>query len=114
MRDVADALIAQTKAVNANLRAYIELDFGAVVPQNKDTGYRYEVRLTLQNVGNTPANKVAYNLYTDVLPVPLPADFKIPAFNSAKAGGTSTVGPHQNMFATAIAPRIYSDDGRPH
>jgi hypothetical protein len=110
MRDVAEALTAQTKAVNANLRAYITLGLGGVVPQNRDTGYRYEVRMTVQNVGNTPANNVAFNLYTDLLLVPLPADFKIPAFDLAKAGGTTTVGPHQNWFATAVAPRIYSDD----
>lgn len=110
MRDVADALMAQRKAVNANLRAYLTLDLGGVVQQNKDTGYRYEVRMILQNVGNTPADKVAYVLQTDLLPVPLPDDFKIVASDPAAGIQTATVGPHQNMFATAIAPRIYSDD----
>lgn len=111
MRDVADALMSQTKAVNANLRAYIMLGLGAVVPQNKDTGYRYDVRLTLQNVGNTPANKLAFNLQTDLLPLPLPADFKIPAFDPVSAGTQPpTVGPHQNSLVNAVAPRIYSDE----
>lgn len=110
MRDVAKSLALDAKAAHANLRAYIVLGLGGVVPQNKDTGYRYEVRMTLQNVGNTPANKVVGKLYTDLLPLPLPADFKIPAFDPNKAGSNFTLGPHQNMFLPAVAPRIYSDD----
>jgi hypothetical protein len=105
MRDVAKSLAVDAESGHANVRAYVTTQLGGVVPQNKDTNYRYEVRLTLQNVGNTPAYKVASNLYTDVLPVPLPADFEIPAFNPAITG-QATVGPHQNMFLTAIAPRI--------
>lgn len=111
MRDVADALMAQKQAVNANLRAYITLSLAGVVQQNKDTGYRYEVRMNLQNAGNTPANRLGYILQTDLLPVPLPADFKIPTPNLAPADSlTTTVGPHQNSLATAVAPRIYSDE----
>jgi hypothetical protein len=109
MGDVAKVLAAEAEMGRANIRAYITTGLGAVVPQNKDTNYRYEVRITMQNVGNTPAYKVASNLYTDVLPNPLPSDFEIPAFNPAMTGQTS-VGPHQNLFVTAIAPRIYSDD----
>ena len=97
MRDVADALMNQTKAVNANLRASITLGLAGVVPQNKDNGYRYEVRMILQNVGNTPANNLAFILQTDLLPMPLPADFKIPAPDKVPTGSpASTVGPHQN------------------
>ena len=110
MRDVAKALAVDAEAARANLRAYMTVGLGAVIPQDKDTGYRFEVRMTLQNVGNTPASKVAFNIYADVLPNPLPADFKFPAFNPAISGGVTTIGPHQNMLMTAIAPRIYSDD----
>jgi len=80
-----------------------------VISQNKDTNYRYEVRLTLQNAGSTPAYKVANNVYADTLPTSLPADFKIPEFNPS-ISGESTLGPHQTMILTAVAPRIYSDD----
>lgn len=109
MRDVAKSLAVEANAAHANLRAYITLGLAGVVPQNKDNGYRYEVRLTLQNVGNTPANKVGSNLYTDLLPVPLPADFEIPPFDPTKSG-SGTIGPHQSMFLNAVAPRIYTDD----
>jgi hypothetical protein len=109
MSDVAKVLAVEAEMGRANIRAYITTGLGGVVPQNKDTNYRYEVRLTVQNVGNTPAYKLTSNLYTDVLPSPLPADFEIPAFNPAMTGQT-TVGPHQNMFISAIAPRIFSDD----
>ena len=109
MRDMANALTVEAEGVHANLRAYLTVGLGAVVPQNKDTNYRYEVRLTLQNVGNTPANKVATNMYANLLPFPLPDDFEIPAFNPAISGET-TLGPHQTTILSAIAPQIYSDD----
>jgi hypothetical protein len=109
MKDVAKALAVDAETGHANVRAYISTQLGGLVPQNKDTNYHYEVRLTLQNVGNTPAYKVASNLYADILSNPLPADFELPTFNPAMTG-LSTVGPHQTMFVTAIAPRIYSDD----
>jgi len=109
MRDVAKALAAETEAARENLRAYLTVSLIGVIPQNKDTGYRYEVRMTLQNVGNTPAYNVASNFYADVLPNPPPQAFKIPAFNQ-KIAGESTVGPHQNAVLTAVAPRVYSDE----
>jgi hypothetical protein len=109
MRDVAKSLALDAEAAHANLRAYITTGLGGVIAQNKDTGYRYEVRITVQNVGNTPANKVVADLHTDLLPLPLPVDFKIPEVDPTK-GGSSTVGPHQSVFMMAVAPRVYSDD----
>jgi hypothetical protein len=109
MRDVAKALVAEQEAARANLRAYITIGLGGVVPQDKDTNLRYEVRLTVQNVGNTPANKVATKVYADIMPFPLPADFKIPSSDPADGSG-EPMGPHQNSFVSAIAPRLYSDE----
>lgn len=109
MRDVAKSLAVEAEGVHANLRAYPTVGLVGVLAQNKDTNYRYEVRLTLQNVGNTPAYKVASNMFADVLPMPLPADFEIPVFNPAISGET-TLGPHQTMVLSAIAPRVYLDD----
>jgi hypothetical protein len=109
MREVAKSLAVEAEAAHANLRAYLTVGLGGIVPQKKETNYRFEVRMTLQNVGNTPAYKVASNGYADVLPNPLPVDFIVPPFNPALSG-EATVGPHQNLILTAIAPGIYSDD----
>jgi hypothetical protein len=120
MRDVAKAVAANAEAANDTLalyknanirqnRAYLMVELGGVVAQNKETNYRFEVRMTLQNVGNTPAYNVRSNIHADLLPIPLPNDFQFPAF-VPKISGTSTMGPHQSNFFTAIANRIYSDD----
>jgi hypothetical protein len=110
MRDVAKALSAQTASTHAMLRAYLTLGLAGVIPQNKETNYRYEVRMTLQNVGITPASKVGVNTYADILPIPLPSDFKFPTFDPALGGVNGNIGPHQNNIISAIAPRIYSDE----
>jgi hypothetical protein len=120
MRDVAKAVAANAEAANDTLalykdanirqnRAYLTVGLGGVVAQTKETNYRFEVRMTLQNVGNTPAYNVRSNAHADLLPIPLPNDFQFPAF-VPEISGTSTMGPHQSNFFTAIANRIYSDD----
>ena len=76
---------------------------------HRTTNYHFEVRMTLQNVGNSRLlYKVVTNTYTDVLPFPLPQDFQIPPF--FETGSNDNVGPHQNFIITGVAGRIYSDD----
>jgi hypothetical protein len=110
MSNVAKSLAVDAETGHANVRAYITTQLAGLVPQNKDTNYHYEIRLTLQNVGNTPAYKVVGNLHADVLPYPLPDDFEIPAASNATFTNQGTIGPHQNMALNAFAPRIYSDE----
>jgi hypothetical protein len=120
MQNVAIAVDANAKASNESLllfkaanirqmRAYLTLGLGSVILQNSDTNYRFEVRMLLQNVGNTPAYRVRSNTFVRLLPSPLPLDFKIPDFNETLSGA-SVMGPHQNNIITGIADRIYSDD----
>lgn len=120
MQNVATAVAASAKVSEDSLalykdanvrqiRAYLTLGFGSVIEQNAATGYRYEVRMTLQNVGITPAYNVAINTHVAVLPWPLPDDFKFPDFDASKSNG-SVMGPHQNNIITGIAEKIYSDD----
>jgi hypothetical protein len=113
MSDVAKSLAASAEATkNANImqwRAYLTVGFGSVIVQNKETNFRFEVRMTLQNVGNTPAYNIHTNAYADFLPSPLPDDFKFPAFVPNNLVG-SNMGPRQDALFTAVANRIYSDD----
>jgi hypothetical protein len=109
MGDVAKALAVDAETGRANVRAYLTVALGGVIPQNKETSFRYEVRMTIQNVGNTPAYNVRSNAHADLLPSPLPDDFQLPAFVAASSG-VSTMGPHQNSFFTAVVNRIYTDD----
>jgi hypothetical protein len=120
MQDVATAVGASAKASSDSLavykdantrqmRAYVTLGLGSVVQQDAATNYRFEVRMNLQNVGNTPAYKLVSDIHVGLFPFPLPADFQIPTPVEVNSGG-DVVGPHQSFIITGIAESIYSDD----
>lgn len=119
MEGVAVAVAASAKAADESLetykdanvrqmRAYLTVGFGGVIKQDPGTGYRFEVRMNLQNVGNTPAYGVVSNVHVDVFPFPLPEEFQFPQLDDA-ISGASAVGPHQSFFLTGVADRIYSE-----
>ena len=120
MQAVADGVVASAKAANDNLavfkdaslrqmRAYLTVGLGGVVPQDKSTGYRFEVRMTLQNTGNTPAYKVRSATRIDIFPFPLPGDFVLPKLSMAES--SSILGPHQQLILTGgVAREVYSDE----
>ncbi len=120
MEDVAKSVGASAKAANdsltvfkdANLRqmrAYLTIGLGSVLRQDVATNYHFEVRMNLQNVGNTPAYKEVSNIHVDVLPYPLPQDFKFPEFNDT-ISSAAVVGPHLSYVLTGFANRLYADD----
>jgi len=120
MQNVATAVAANAQASNESLalykdanirqmRAYLTVGFIGVLPQDATTNFRFEVRMTLQNVGNTPAYKVETNIYAGILPFPLPHDFAFPEFNEALSA-PAVMMPHQSNIVSGIADQIYSDD----
>jgi hypothetical protein len=120
MQNVATAVAVNAQAANESvalfrdanvrqMRAYLTIGFLGLVPQDPATNYRFEVRISLQNVGNTPANDVENNTYARVLPFPLPKDFVFPEFNETIAG-RGVLMPRDSKIITSIADRIYSDD----
>ncbi len=119
MRDVAAAVGESVKAANESvaafkdatarqMRAYLTIGLGSVIKQSTETNYRFEIRMVLQNVGNTPAYKVATVSHVDVLPFPFPSNFQFPAAEMNMS--ETVVGPHQNFIVTGYADRIYPDD----
>jgi hypothetical protein len=120
MEDVALAVAANARAANESvavfkdanvrqMRAYLTVGLGGVLRQDSSTNYHFEVRMILQNVGNTPAYKEASNIHVDVLPFPLPQDFQFPAFDDS-ISSAAVVGPHLSYILTGFATRLYSDD----
>ena len=120
MQDVATAVAINAQAANASvalfkdanirqMRAYLTVGFIGVLPQDAATNFRFEVRMNLQNVGNTPAYNVETNTYVRVLPFPLLQDFMFPEFNEAIAA-PAVMMPHQSNIISGIADRIYSDE----
>jgi hypothetical protein len=119
MQDVATAVAADARAAEQSLavykdanvrqmRAYLTVGLGSVVQQDPTTNYRFEVRMTLENVGNTPAYNVRSVARAAVLPIPLPSDFQMPALD--QKAPTNVIGPHQNFILTGIADRIYPSE----
>jgi hypothetical protein len=120
MGAVADGVAASVKSANDNLavfkdanlrqmRAYLTVGLGGVVPQDNATGYRFEVRMILQNTGNTPAYKVRSVTRIEIFPFPLPGDFVLPELSLVDS--SSILGPHQTLVLTGgIARNIYSDE----
>jgi hypothetical protein len=121
MQEVATAVAANTKAANEGLglskdanarmmRAYLNIGFGGVINQDKTTNYCFEVRMILQNNGNTPAYKVRNIARVSLLPVPLPSDFDFPLAPLSGGGSVGVLGPHQNFILNPVADQIYSDE----
>lgn len=120
MQNVATAVAANAQASNESLalyrdanirqmRAYLTVGFIGVLPQDAATNFRFEVRMSLQNVGNTPAYKVESNTYVSILPFPLSHDFIFPEFNETLSA-PAVMMPHQSNMISGFADRIYSDD----
>ena len=91
-------------------RAYLSIVFIGVVPQNRQTGYRYEPRFGMVNNGHTPAYDVSFRINADVCPVPLPADFPFSLPDAEPARSVSIIGPQQNKIMSAPLPRTYSGE----
>lgn len=106
-REIADR---QKLITELQSRAYLAVNFLGIVPQNADTQFRFEPRMNLINLGNTPAHKVKFRTAADVLPNPLPDDFDFPLRRLAPSASLSVMGPRITKIVTAVAPRIYSDD----
>jgi Sec-independent protein translocase protein TatA len=91
-------------------RAYLCVNFATAAFQNRETTFRFEVRLVLINVGLTPGYKVSYKARADVLPFPLPDDFDFSLPDIPTGSETTLGGFGQNLILSAIVDRIYSEE----
>ncbi len=90
------------------MRAYVSVSIGGGIFQDRERGLRFEARPQLRNTGNTPAHKVRFRVASDILPVPLPKDFKFklpPDF----AGG-ALLAPQQPAQANAVVKEFAPDE----
>jgi hypothetical protein len=105
-REIADR---QKLITELQSRAYLSIVLMGVVPQNSDTGYRYEPRLAIVNNGSTPAYDVSFRASSDLCHFPLAPDFAFPLPEAVPTRSISVIGPHQNKILTVPVPRIYSE-----
>lgn len=88
------------------LRAHITVLIGQSIYQ--DQNLRFETQPRLLNTGHTAASNVRWRIAADVLPVPIPDDFRFP-LPPAIAGG-SILGPQQDGYMRAIVPHRVDDE----
>lgn len=89
------------------MRAYLCVQIGLGIYQERDKNLRFEAKPLLVNTGNTPAYNVRYKARAAILPVPLPDNFEFPL--PEKEVGQATVGSQQNATLNAIVDD-YCDD----
>ena len=91
-------------------RAYVAVNYIGIVPQNIETGYRFEPRLQIISSGITPAYKLSHRTAADILDFPLPADFVFPLDSGDENPSIGMLGPRNSFIISAAAPRLYSLD----
>jgi hypothetical protein len=105
---VAEMADSQRVFWQRQMRAYLSVNYGAVVPQDNSTGWRTEVRLILVNTGHTPAHDVSYQAKAAVLPIPLPVGFEFP-IPDFPPSSKSVIGPGQNMLISHAISDLLSE-----
>jgi hypothetical protein len=102
-REIADRqeLVAELQS-----RAYLTIVFEGVAPQNIETGFRFEPRVRIENRGNTPAHTIRFAAFADVIPFPLPDDFRF-SLPTELPGHSATIGPGLHKIVSAVVPKLY-------
>jgi len=116
MKEVANAIaissqaakdsVAQQKSI---MRPYLSLGYVGIVGQDSATRYRFEIRMSLNNMGNTAAHNVRYQACVDALAFPLREDFDFP-INQTPMRYVGTIGPRQNFTLPIAIGRFLSDE----
>jgi hypothetical protein len=102
--------VATLKEVTAKqMRAYLSVIMNGGVFQEKDKGFRFEIKPVLANTGNTPAHKIRYWAKIAVFDSPLPDNFDFPDGDDVVVSSFA-LGPHQNVVLNAIMPDLLDDD----
>ncbi len=105
-REIADR---QELITEVQTRAYITAVAIGVVPQNPETGYRYEPRVQIVNRGNTPAYDIRFSIMTDVMNFPLAEEFDFPLPDRPNIT-SSIIAPTLDKTISAPVPDIYQDE----
>jgi hypothetical protein len=95
------------------MRAYLTVTVGDIhlFQERKGPGQddlKFETRPNLRNTGNTPARNVNVRISADILPIPIPKEFRfpIPELEIKNAG---VVGAHQTTVLAGTVPTFVPD-----
>ena len=98
----------QERFAKAQMRAYISVLIDGATYQQGEV--RFEAAPTIVNNGATPARNLRYRICADILPHPLPADFRFPLPTRAQGQDSNILGPQQNGIMVAVVGRLVPVD----
>ena len=119
MRKIADGVAVSAQAAEDSVkalreltgtqsRAYLCVTVGSATYQERQKELKFGADPILINTGHTPARKVTYRAVSEVLPLPLPSDFKFP-LPELTASSDMDLAPQQRIDLHAIV-RDYVDE----
>jgi hypothetical protein len=102
-----DSVNALRERTAQQMRAYLAVNIGFALFQERSKGLRFEGKPLLVNTGHTPAKKVSFRASATILAAPLPDDFAFPLTTEIKS--TATIGAGQNANLSAIVDDFVED-----
>jgi hypothetical protein len=102
-----DSVAALKERTAQQMRAYLTVNIGGAIYQERPRNLKFEAKPLLINTGHTPAHKVSYIAKAAILPVPLPEDFSFPL--SEDFIGASVLGPQQSATLSGVVDELCDD-----
>ena len=108
-RASTDSVTTLKEVTAKQMRAYLSAVTNGGIFQERDKGFRFEIKPVLANTGNTPAHKIRYWAKIGVFDSPLPDNFDFPDGEDSVVTSFA-LGPHQNVVLNAMLPDLLGDD----
>lgn len=102
-----DSVGALRERTAQQMRAYLTVNIGFAVYQERSKGFKFEGKPLLINTGHTPAKRVSFRASASILQAPLPDDFAFPL--TTEVTSTATLGAGQNANLSAIVDDFVDD-----
>lgn len=105
----SESVTALKERTAQQMRAYLSIDIGSAVYQERGKNLRFEGRALLRNAGHTPAYRVLHTCRAGILPLPLPDNFELPQPTQPARGG-GMIGPGQTRILSAVIEEFVPDN----
>lgn len=105
----SESVTALRERTAQQMRAYLSIDIGSAIYQERGKNLRFEGKALLRNAGHTPAYRVSHTCSAGILPMPLPDNFDLPQPTQPARGG-GVIGPGQSRILSAMIEELVPDD----